>query len=139
MGSPVHRQCPPPLGAKVPTWMMLLLELLESAPTYTVKKGVARYVPDTILSTSMKLLWFQEPVTFHPPICRQTDPVPQGGMGSVPKGCPLPGYVKSQTGDVLGTSPTARLICGWPPTLSMSSMRGWEPSSSILCSLRQDR
>ena len=102
MGSPVPPRCPPPLGAKVPTWMTLLLELLESAPTYTVKKGVARYVPDTILSTSMKLVWFQEPVMFHPPICQQTDAVPQGGMGSVPEGCPLPGYMNSQVGDVLG-------------------------------------
>lgn len=70
----------------MPTWMMLLLELLESAPTYTVKKGVARYVPDTLLSTSMKLVWFQEPVMFHPPICQQTDPAPQGGMGCNPRG-----------------------------------------------------
>lgn len=95
MGSPVPSRCLPPLGAKVPTWMTLLLELLESAPTYTVKKGVARYVPDTILRTSMKLVWFQEPVTFHPPICWQMDPVPQGGMGSVPKGCPHPRNMKS--------------------------------------------
>lgn len=74
---------------------MLLLELLESAPTYTVKKGVARYVPDTLLSTSMKLVWFQEPVMFHPPICQHTEPAPQGGMGCIPEGCSLPGYVKS--------------------------------------------
>lgn len=82
--------------------MTLLLELLESGPTYTVKKGVARYVPDTILSTSMKLVWFQEPVMFHPPICQQMDPVPQGGVGSVPEGCPLSSYMKSQVGNVLG-------------------------------------
>lgn len=31
-------------------------------------------MPDTIFSTSMKLLWFQEPVTFHPPICHQMVP-----------------------------------------------------------------
>lgn len=83
-------QCLSLLGAMVPTWMMLLLELLESAPTYTVKKGVARYVPDTLLSTSMKLVWFQEPVMFHPPICQQTDLAPQGGVGGIPEVYSLP-------------------------------------------------
>lgn len=102
MGSLVPPWCPLPLSAKVPTWMTLLLELLESAPTYTVKKGVARYVPDTILRTSMKPVWFQEPVMFHPPICRQTDPASQGGIGSIPEGCPLPSNMKSRTGDALG-------------------------------------
>lgn len=38
-----------------------------------------------------------------------------------------------------GLSPDSSAHVWCLPTLSMSSIRGWEPSSSILCSLRQDR
>lgn len=83
--------------------MMLLLELLESAPTYTVKKGVARYVPDTLLSTSMKLVWFQEPVMFQPPICQHTHPALREGWGESPRS--LPPWLGEEPSRCAGLSP----------------------------------
>lgn len=51
--SPNPCSCAQPHSLGV-TWMMLLFELLESAPTKTVKNGDARYVPDTSFRTPMK-------------------------------------------------------------------------------------
>lgn len=52
--------------------MTLLLEFLGSVLTPTLKNGWARYGPDTIFRTSMKLSLSHGPVMFQPPICRRT-------------------------------------------------------------------
>lgn len=83
-------------------------------------------MPDTTFSTSMKPLWFHEPLTFQPPICPRSSP--RGGI------CHPAAGVTARNGDIL-TLPAVPV----PPTLSMSSTRGCAPSSSMRCSLRQDR